>query len=152
MRSILAAALAFVALSTVAEARPRGLAPECGVTMPCYNTDAESDRVRYAPRREGRAPVQGVKPGGCPARRWCGCYLGHYLGIPRRDLWLARNWAGVGRRAAGPAPGVIAVWPHHVGVVKDVEGNRILVHSGNDGNAVRTRWRTTAGVIAWRVL
>ena len=153
-RTIILAALALVTFSTVADARPRaaqGLAAECGVTMPCGETDAQADRARYAEPRTGRAPSQGGRPAGCPSR-WCGCWLGKHLGIARRDLWLARNWAGVGRPAGGPRSGAIAVWRSHVGIVKAVEGKRIQVLSGNDGNAVRERWRSSAGVIAWRVL
>lgn len=91
------------------------------------------------------------RPAGCPARAWCGCWLAAHLGISNRSLWLARNWASVGHPAGGPQPGAIVVWRHHVGTIKAVEGSRILVLSGNDGRAVRERWRTTAGVIAYRV-
>jgi hypothetical protein len=91
------------------------------------------------------------RPAGCPARAWCGCWLAAHLGISNRSLWLARNWASVGHPAGGPQPGAIVVWRHHVGTIKAVEGGRILVLSGNDGRAVRERWRTTAGVIAYRV-
>jgi hypothetical protein len=57
----------------------------------------------------------------------------------------------VGTPAQGPAPGVVAVWPHHVGVVTSVPGpGRIVLLSGNDGHAVRERERSTQGVIAWR--
>jgi hypothetical protein len=70
-------------------------------------------------------------------------------GIHDRKLWIARNWAKVGRPSHAK-PGVIVVWVHHVGKALAVKGNRILVHSGNDGNAVRNRWRSTAGVIAFR--
>ncbi|NVO13830.1 MAG: TIGR02594 family protein [Rhodoplanes sp.] len=87
------------------------------------------------------------------ARVWCGRMLdmalrsaGHAPGSP-----VARAYASYGRPAAGPAPGVIAVWPHHVGVVTAVEGGRIRMISGNDGRRVRERVRSTAGVIAWRV-
>jgi hypothetical protein len=90
------------------------------------------------------------KPAGCPSR-WCGCWLGKHLGIADRSLWLARNWARVGRPANGPAPGVIVVWRGHVGKITAVEGpGKIRVLSGNDGRAVRERVRSTAGVIAFR--
>ncbi len=42
---------------------------------------------------------------------------------------------------------------HHVGIIcgsPDASG-RSLVESGNDGNAVRTRRRSLAGAIAFRV-
>lgn len=111
-------------------------------------------RGRRASR--GGVMVQSGRPAGCPPRAWCGCWLGHHLGMPRRDLWLARNWARVGSAAAGPAPGVIAVFSRgkrggHVGIVVSVPGpGRIVLLSGNDGRAVRQRERSTAGVIAWR--
>ncbi len=94
----------------------------------------------------------GGRPAGCPARAWCGCWLGHHLGMPRRDLWLARNWARVGRPSDGPRVGAIVVWRHHVGRITAVNGVHIRVLSGNDGRAVRDRWRTTRGVIAYRSL
>jgi hypothetical protein len=52
-----------------------------------------------------------------------------------------------------PAPGVIVVWPHHVGVIRsgpDTAGDW-LIESGNDGGAVRTRFRSLAGAIALRI-
>lgn len=82
---------------------------------------------------------------------WCGIYMGKYFGKSDRSLWVARNWAREGSNAGGPATGVVVVWPHHVGVItgQDAAG-RWLVHSGNDGNAVRTRARSLSGVIAYR--
>lgn len=85
---------------------------------------------------------------------WCGWYMAQRLGITgklARNLWVARNWARYGSPAHGPSPGVIVVWPHHVGQVTGVPGpGRIIVLSGNDGHAVRERERSTRGVIAWR--
>lgn len=96
-----------------------------------------------------RAVALAGRPAGCPSR-WCGCWLGKHLGMADRNLWRAREWAKVGKAAGGPAPGVIAVWPHHVGKVVAVNGSQIKVLSGNDGHAVRERWRSARGVIAWR--
>src|SRR5581483_2973043 len=48
---------------------------------------------------------------------WCGIYLSHYLGKQDRNLALARNWAREGAPAPGPGVGVVAVWPHHVGII-----------------------------------
>lgn len=98
------------------------------------------------------------RPAGCP-RAYCGCWLalrlfGHHV----RSLWLARNWARIGRPASGPAPGVIAVYARgrrggHVGIVTAVPGpGRIVLLSGNDGRRVRERERSTRGVIAYRNL
>lgn len=82
---------------------------------------------------------------------WCGWWLAGHLGMHDRRLWLARNWASVGRAASGPAPGVIGVMPHHVfKVLAVLRHGWVLAISGNDGHAVRTRPRSTRGVFAWR--
>jgi hypothetical protein len=82
---------------------------------------------------------------------WCGIWMEGHTGIHKPGLALARNWAREGSPASGPAPGVIGVMPHHVFQVLQVLGNGlVLAISGNDGNAVRTRPRSTSGVIAWR--
>jgi hypothetical protein len=96
------------------------------------------------------APPQG-RPEGCPARAWCGCFLMSYFGLSDRSLWLARNWARIGQGVSGPQPGAIVVWRHHVGLIRSTDGDRILVLSGNDGRRVRERWRSTRGVIAYRI-
>ena len=93
--------------------------------------------------------VADARPPGCPSR-WCGCWLAQHFGLSDRSLNLARRWASIGSAAHGPSPGVVAVWPHHVGKITAVDGHRIKVLSGNDGRRVRDRWRTTAGVIAYR--
>jgi len=92
----------------------------------------------------------GGRPAGCP-HAWCGCWLAAHLGLSDRSLWAARRWALIGHPAGGPQAGAVVVWRHHVGLIKAVEGNRILVLSGNDGRAVRERWRRIFGVIAYRI-
>lgn len=84
---------------------------------------------------------------------WCGWWLRQNVGQdPGSEYNLARNWAHWGRPASGPAPGVIGVLPHHVFKVVQVLGSgTVLAVSGNDSHAVRTRPRSTRGVIAWRV-
>lgn len=89
------------------------------------------------------------RPAGCP-HAWCGCWLGKHLGLANKSLWRAASWAGVGLNAGGPAPNVIAVWRHHVGLIRAVDRGHILLLSGNDGHAVRQRWRSTRGIIAYR--
>lgn len=92
-------------------------------------------------------------PSQVEARRlpWCGIYMGKYFGLHDRALWVARNWASVGTAAAGPSDGVVVVWAHHVGVIVGKAANgEWLVHSGNDGNAIRTRPRSLRGAIAFR--
>ncbi len=85
-------------------------------------------------------------------RAWCGASMRQVFGISDARLNLARNWAGVGSNAGGPQVGAVVVWPHHVGVIRggpDGSG-QWLVESGNDGNAVRTRYRSLHGAIAFR--
>jgi len=83
---------------------------------------------------------------------WCGWWMRHEVGQdPGTDYNLARNWEHWGHAAPGPAPGVIGVMPHHVfKVIEVLKPGEVLAISGNDGHAVRTRPRSTSGVIAWR--
>ena len=89
--------------------------------------------------------------GGRP-HAWCGWWMRQQVGRdPGTSFNLARNWTHWGTPVAGPAPGVIGVLPHHVFKVVQVLGRGVvLAISGNDGHAVRTRPRSTSGVIAWR--
>lgn len=87
----------------------------------------------------------GAKPG-----KWCGWYARTLFG-GGPEYNLARNWAKRGRSAGGPAVGAVVVWAHHVGVIVGRAANgQWLVHSGNDGNRVRTRARSVSGAIAFR--
>ncbi len=97
-------------------------------------------------RHRGRAHAG---RGGRPAA-WCGWWLGQHLGMPRRDLWLARNWASVGHNAGRPGIGVVVVWAHHVGIITGRAGAKWVIKSGNDGHTVRERPRSIAGAIAFR--
>lgn len=109
---------------------------------------------RYAVRQDagyrsegfGHTRVSGGRP-----RAWCGWYARQLVGgDPGPAFNLARNWARWGRPAS-PGPGVMVVWPHHVGMItgRDSSGNWII-KSGNDGHAVRERPRSLAGAIAFR--
>jgi hypothetical protein len=83
---------------------------------------------------------------------WCGAYMRRVFGVADPRLNLARNWASVGANAGGPSIGAVVVWPHHVGVIRggpDSNGDW-LIESGNDGHAVRTRYRSLRGAIAFR--
>lgn len=91
------------------------------------------------------------QPTACSGIPWCGCWLRLRFGIHDARLNLARAWAYVGVNAYGPARDVIAVWPHHVGIItENLGGGLIRVLSGNDGDAVRERVRSTRGIIAYR--
>jgi hypothetical protein len=86
-------------------------------------------------------------------RAWCGSYMAKYFGISDPRLAVARMWASVGVNAGGPAIGAIVVWSHHVGVITGrTAGGEWIVHSGNDGGAVRTRPRAVTRAIAFRRL
>lgn len=105
--------------------------------------------VRRQHWRHDIAQVPSQRTSGRPSA-WCGWWLGHHLGMPLRHLWLARNWAKVGAPAHGPAPGVIVVWAHHVGIIVGRHASGWIVKSGNDGNRVRERPRSVSGAIAFR--
>ena len=146
-RVLLAAALACLSFS--AQARPSS---SPSVTQ--YDGDRISARqsapvVRQTAHAEGmmRAPWRATH--GRP-RAWCGWWLGQHLGMPLRSLWLARNWASVGSPAGGPAPGVVVVWRHHVGLITGRQAGQWIVKSGNDGHRVRERPRSVARAIAFR--
>jgi len=63
----------------------------------------------------------------------------------------AVSFARYGHPAAGPAPGVIAVWPHHVGFVVGSGGpGRIRVVSGNHNHRVEESTYSTRSVLAFR--
>ncbi len=82
---------------------------------------------------------------------WCGFFMRQIMHVADTAYNLAANWQHWGRPASGPAPGVIGVMPHHVfRVVSVVAPGKVLAISGNDGHAVKTRVRSTRGVIAWR--
>lgn len=157
MLKALITAFAFMCLSGVAaQATP---CVETGTVMrpSCmggnFLAGVRSIRVRL--HRERHVPASGQiasgRPRGCPYA-WCGCWLASHLGLSDHSLWQARRWAGIGSPAHGPQVGAIAVWRHHVGQVRAIDGKRILLLSGNDGHAVRIRWRSTSGVIAYRVI
>jgi len=102
-------------------------------------------------------PRQAVSDGGSDPRpgAWCMWWLRRHLGIPKSafrpyEYNLARAGRYIGSSANGPAPGVIVVWWHHVGVITGGSPGHWIVLSGNDGHAVRERERSLNGVIAYR--
>jgi hypothetical protein len=91
------------------------------------------------------------RPAACAGIPWCGCWLRLHFGIADARLNLARAWASIGEAVKVPAAGVIAVWPHHVGLITENRGGGMIrLLSGNDGHAVRERVRSTRGIIAYR--
>ena len=128
-----------------AQARPRTRHPSVHDTTNSHQLIHRVHRGKHLARR-ARAHI--AHRGGRP-RAWCGWWLGHHLGISNRDLWLARNWTSVGRKAQ-PGVGVVVVWRHHVGIITGRAGSQWIVKSGNDGNTVRERPRSVTGAIAFR--
>lgn len=123
-------------LKSIKQAWERMLRIICAMLLLCLAAGADKSAAGYGPR---------------PAA-WCGWEMRHLVGSdPGPAYNRARQWASWGRAAYAPAPGVIGVMPHHVFKVVAVLGHGIvLAISGNDGHALRTRARSTAGVIAWR--
>lgn len=131
MRKLFFAALALALATAAAQARPH------------------HHRQHY--RHHVAAGAIAGRPAACAGIPWCGCWLRLHLGIADVRLNRAMAWAGIGSPAAGPAPGVIAVWRHHVGkITADLGNGLIMLLSGNDGHAVRNRVRSTRGIIAYR--
>ena len=81
---------------------------------------------------------------------WCGWEMRRELDVSDPQYNLARNWTHWGHAAMGPAIGVVVVWAHHVGRIIGLEQGQWVVHSGNDGHAIRDRRRSLAGAIAFR--
>jgi hypothetical protein len=83
---------------------------------------------------------------------WCGWYMRHLKGVADRAFNLAVEWVHWGHPVPGPRVGAVVVWRHHVGEIVGYAGaGRWLVHSGNDGHRVRTRARSVADAIAFRM-
>jgi len=49
---------------------------------------------------------------------WCGWYMRHIEHVADPAYNRAAAWAHDRHRAPARAPGVIVVWPHHVGVIR----------------------------------
>jgi uncharacterized protein (TIGR02594 family) len=96
---------------------------------------------------------RGTNPTG-QSRAWCAVFANMVLkrtGFHGTGSAAAVSFARYGRPAAGPAPGVIAVWPHHVGFVVGASGpGRIRVVSGNHNHRVEESTYTTRSVMAFR--
>lgn len=129
----------------------------CGVSHAAPHGHHHVKRHAHHHAHASKRMVADGRPAACRVRiggrliPWCGCWLAQQFGLHDPSLWLARNWARVGKPAPGPAKGVIGVKPHHVfKVLKVVAPGRVLAISGNDGGKVRVRVRSTQGVIAWR--
>jgi hypothetical protein len=109
------------------------------------------DRERSGSVAEHRTVASTRVSGGRPSA-WCGWFARSLVGSdPGPAYNLARNWTHWGR-SAGPAVGVVVVWPHHVGMITGrTPDGQWIVKSGNDGGGIaRERPRPIAGAIAFR--
>jgi uncharacterized protein (TIGR02594 family) len=96
---------------------------------------------------------RGTNPTG-QSRAWCAIFANMVLtrtGYRGTGSAAAVSFARYGAPASGPAPGVIAVWPHHVGfVVGSTGAGHIRVVSGNHNHRVEESTYSTRGVMAFR--
>ena len=115
MRVLIAAAIAAFALTTSAHADLR------------YYIDHDVLQKTNSPTLLHRAMRDiGTNPTGW-SHQWCGRQMAMWVGGGPN---LARDWAHYGK-AATARPGAIGVMNGHVGVVKEVKGNRVILVSGN---------------------
>lgn len=71
-------------------------------------------------------------------------------GVADRKFNLAHNWMRWGSPTQ-PRAGAVVVWRSHVGEIVSYQGGcTAVVHSGNDGGAVRTRERNICNAIGFR--
>jgi uncharacterized protein (TIGR02594 family) len=119
-----------------------------------------NDSYNYARSETGPAQVlpvaqhyRGTNPTG-QSSAWCAVFANMVLkrtGYHGTNSAAAVSFARYGHPAAGPAPGVIAVWPHHVGFVVSSDGpGRIRVVSGNHNHRVEESTYSTRSVMAFR--
>jgi hypothetical protein len=99
-----------------------------------YYIDQEVLRKNEAPTLLHRALRDiGTNPTGW-SHRWCGRQMAMWVGDGPN---IAREWARYGT-ATTPRPGAIGVMNGHVGVVKEIQGHRVILvsgnHSGKSGN------------------
>jgi uncharacterized protein (TIGR02594 family) len=140
--------------------------PEAAFDSLTYESPVDANAVPDGPHTNGfRGSVgpsgvlpvaeryRGTNPTG-HSRAWCAVFANMVLartGYRGTGSAAARSFAQYGRPASGPAPGVIAVWPHHVGFVVAAAGpGRIRVVSGNHNHLVEESTYATRGVMAFR--
>lgn len=137
MRAFLAAiALGLVLFSTPADARPRHHAH--------HHVHHHS---RHHHRGHGGNVGEPGQPAQCQRMKWCGCWLRIRHHIADTSFNLARRWRTAGRPATCFVGAIAASWSHVGEVTACLGGGRIRMISGNDGNAVRDRVRSSAGFV-----
>jgi hypothetical protein len=115
-----------------------------GDQQPWWKSDAHSSPETFA-ERHVRLAISGLGP---RPHAWCGWFMRQVRGVLDPAFNLAWNWSRWGH-ATDAHPGAVAVWHHHVGEVASgsCPAGRIMLHSGNDGHAVRTRCVPVRGAI-----
>jgi uncharacterized protein (TIGR02594 family) len=94
---------------------------------------------------------------------WCAAFVGSVLasiGLPHTGKLNARSYLDYGQEVTPDRvmPGDIVVlwrgsrtsWQGHVGFVSRVDGNRVLILGGNQGNAVTETWYGLDRVLGYR--
>jgi hypothetical protein len=110
--------------------------------------------VKSAAREPYEGPVRRAAPdsrvvehpSGCPQRAFCGCGAAvRVFGSPIKNLWAAAAWYKFPR--SSPAPGTVAVRPHHVMVLEaDLGGGVWQVYDANSGrHATRVHAKSIRG-------
>lgn len=114
-----------------------------GDSQPWWKSDAHSSRVSLPEMSVHARLANNSRP-----RAWCGWFMRQVKGVADSAYNLAWRWASWGH-PSGPVVGAVAVWHHHVGEVASgsCPAGRIMLHSGNDGNQVRTRCVPVRGAI-----
>jgi len=104
---------------------------------------------RHYSGRHTHGAGSGLSSSGRPSA-WCGFQMRIWLGVKDVAYNLAANWAHWGH-AATAGIGAVVVYPHHVAqIVGPCHDGGCVMRSGNDGHAVRMRWRKLAGNIGIR--
>jgi hypothetical protein len=96
--------------------------------------------------REGDAALNRLLGVNTRVVRWCGLYLAKIVSAPPKFAASVDSWRNWGKRTECRV-GTVAIFRHrHVGKVVAVRRGGLLIVSGNDGNAVKTRWRSSRAI------
>jgi hypothetical protein len=118
-----------------------------------HQAESTSKHYRHHARHHGaRYAHQGsIRNSGRPSA-WCGWWARLNLvgSDPGPEYNLARNWIHW-VHAVSAQIGAMVVWSHHIGKITGGSPGHWIVTSGNDGHRVRSRERSVAGAIAFRM-
>jgi len=148
IKIVLAAMFALACVASTAKA----CVPTNDIMRPCAyqaNFLAGVKSIRVKMHRVKRSAIQRppevremasseivAHPTGCPVRLFCACGAAvRVFGAPIRSLWAAASWFKFPRTS--PAPGMVAVRPHHVFVLEaDLGNGRWRVYDANSGHGM----------------